>query len=181
MSFTGYPKKGPITRAVKTFSDRLAEIADIKKSIEALGGGVEFRGALVYRTTNQSIPDSTWTAIQFDNEDYDTDNIHDNTANNTRLVVPARVTSIVLKANARFAASSTKVSCRILKNGTTVMPGRVDSQGGSTFNNSALIITPRLVVSEGDYFEFQVYQYSGAALDVLGGYSQCWFAMEIIE
>ena len=41
--------------------------------------------ARVYRNSAQSINDSTLTALAFNNEQYDTDGLHDNATNNSRL------------------------------------------------------------------------------------------------
>lgn len=53
----------------------------------AAGSASTFSGARVYRTADQSF-DAT-TAVQFNNEQFDTDGYHDNTTNNTRLTVPS--------------------------------------------------------------------------------------------
>jgi len=46
-------------------------------------------GARVYDASSQTIPNTTWTALNFDSERYDTSAFHDNSTNNTRLTIPA--------------------------------------------------------------------------------------------
>lgn len=54
------------------------------------GGGSSgaAHGARVKRSANQSIGNNTLTAVAFTAEDYDTDTIHDNSTNNSRLTIP---------------------------------------------------------------------------------------------
>lgn len=46
---------------------------------------MKYPACRVYNNANISIPNATYTALQFNSEDFDTDNMHDNTTNNTRL------------------------------------------------------------------------------------------------
>lgn len=53
------------------------------------GAGLIFAGVRAYRTTAQSVPDVTLTALTWNLESYDTDGFHDNATNPSRLTVPA--------------------------------------------------------------------------------------------
>jgi len=55
---------------------------------QAPAGNV-FVGCSVYKSTNQSVANGTYTAVTFDSEDYDTDAIHDNSTNNSRFTIPS--------------------------------------------------------------------------------------------
>ena len=140
------------------------------------------RGALVRKTANQSIPDITSTALTWDAEEYDTDAIHDNATNNSRLTVPAGVTRVRLSAKVQWgnvAAGYRQVFIR--KAGATFIgqPETIYDIDSAIYHQTD-ISSPPIVVVAGDYFEVLVYQNSGAALNVIG-LDGSWFAMELIK
>ena len=141
-----------------------------------------FRGALVTDASVQTIGTSSFTTINFDTETYDTDSIHDNSTNNTRLTVPSGVTRIRLTANIAMAQNANNDRAyRITKAGSTgVGQGRVDIPG-SDFNAYGVITSAVLTVTDGDYFEVEVFQDTGGNLDTLNADGVPWFAMEILE
>jgi hypothetical protein len=53
--------------------------------IVAISSLISGQGARVYRDNVQTIPTGAWTPVEFDHETYDTDSIHDNVVNNSRL------------------------------------------------------------------------------------------------
>lgn len=140
-----------------------------------------FRGALVYHSTSQSIPHTTQTTLAFDSEVYDTDVIHDNVTNNSRLTVPTGVTRVRLSCFVAFNGHATgRRSVWITKGGLTQAAQR------SLYNDASIAtyvqaISAVVTVTSGDFFEVVVDQTSGGALSVLAGVQQIWFAMEIIE
>lgn len=145
-----------------------------------------FRGCLVYLDADQSISDSTTTAVNFDQESYDTDSIHDNATNNTRLTVPSGVSKIRLSARVNFAGNATGYRRGLMiKNGGTAYHGNADFRLAASMSDEFAITfnTPVIDVSSSDYFELNVAQTSGGALNLLGTTSgwKTWFAMEIIE
>ena len=148
-------------------------------------GVAGFRGALVYLDAAQSIPNTTTTKLNFDQESYDTDSIHDNVTNNTRLTVPPGVTRIKLSAQVRWTFNATGVRQFDINGSVGLEAGHISSyiptaSGGTTVHNS---VSPVINVVAGDYFELALYQNSGGALNA-EGYSSgnaCWFAMEIIK
>ena len=143
------------------------------------------RGALVYRTTNQAITTATNTKINFTAEDYDTDTIHDNATNNTRLTVPTGATKVRLTGQVYWESfSATTITVELFKNNAVTFNGYTRDQTGNTATRRALSInSPIFSVTGGDYFELNVYQDSGSNKNVspgLGG-ETTWFAMEVIE
>jgi hypothetical protein len=143
-------------------------------------GTHKFKGALVNRATDQSIGTATTTVVAWDAEQYDTDSVHDNVTNNSRLTVPSGVTRVRLAAYIVFGASATgnrKVNIR--KNGGASYWGYASyvMAGLSGTPTEIIIQTPPIVVTPGDYFEVTVYQDSGVTLPVMSSYLS-WFAME---
>lgn len=145
-----------------------------------------FRGCLLKRETNQSIPNTTGTPVAFTAEEFDTDNFHDNSTNNTRITIPSNkgIRRAQLMANVRFNAHATGYrSAYIMKNGSAIVLGtpimRADAASSSVtcFN----ITTPQLSVVDGDYFELIVDQTSGGALDLDGVSGQTWFSLKVVE
>lgn len=144
-----------------------------------------YRGALVRKTGNQALSTGfPGDVLTWDAEEYDTDTIHDNATNNSRLTVPTGVTKIRLSANVRFAAVDTDDKfIGFFKNGTTSVYGLAKSIGnGSSANTDRRNMTSAVIsVVAGDYFE--VTAWAGVSGTVLGGTGneETWFAMEIVE
>lgn len=142
----------------------------------------EARGALVRSGSNQSAATSTLTPVAFDLEEFDTDAIHDNATNNTRLTVPSGVTKVRLKGNMAMAGSAggNERTIRITKNGSTFNGSPQETNPPSTANGNIGVTTTVLDVVAGDFFELEAFQDSGGALNILFG-NFTWFSMEIVE
>lgn len=141
-----------------------------------------FRGALVRSTANQSLTSGIHTAIAFDAEEYDTDTIHDNATNNTRLTVPTGVTRVRVTCNVSFASNGAGIRrLHVRKNGAEFNGGAYsqDDVSGTTIHwlNAS---TGVLSVAGGDYFECYAQQTSGGALNVTFDEST-WGALEVVE
>lgn len=146
-----------------------------------------FRGALV-TTTGQTISNITITKVTWDGEDYDTDSIHDNVTNNTRLTVPSGVTRVRIRGQVFWATSTVGDRIgEIYKNNSGSYVGyskqntsAITGYGAAGSNNHSQAETPIIDVVAGDYFEFLVWQDTGGNLNVSSAASS-WFFMEIIE
>lgn len=140
-----------------------------------------FRGALVNRTTTQSISNATYTTVLFDQETYDIEDWHSTSVNTDRITVPIGVSYVKLSCSVAFTANATGTrGCYILKNGSTVagtpiMWNTAPSASVAAYFN---LSTPTLAVTSGDYFTVQVYQNSGGALTVNPSGVDTWFSME---
>jgi len=162
-----------------------------------LSGTAIARGALVYKSANETITTATYTHLSFNTESYDTDTIHDTVTNNQRLTVPAGVTKIKLSAQVCWAItpSSAMKGCFISKNDETTTPtcsvpglpcNVEEAIADGSRRNIQNIASPIITVTAGDYFTLCVYHDAGSNLDLLAqtGYSPVnaytWFAMEII-
>ncbi len=152
-----------------------------KSSLQFIGEVlVPFRGALVTDASVQTIGNSSFTAINFDTETKDTDDIHDNSTNNTRLTVPSGVTIVRLYACIAMASGAGGRAYRITKGGSTgVGQPRVDVE--TTFNAYGNLVSGPLDVVATNYFEVEVFQNTGGDLDTLNADGVPWFAMEILE
>ena len=137
-------------------------------------------GALVKRTAVQSIPTGAWTAVAWDAEIRDTDSIHDNSTNNTRLTVPTGFSRVRLIGQAHFASGSGDRGIWIQKNGASFAGGPLTLIAASAGSHVQNAVSTFLEVSASDYFEMLVYQTSGANLD-LSATDWSWFSMELIK
>ncbi len=127
------------------------------------GGGGFSGGALVTRLSNLAVAASTTVMVPFDSELYDTDGIHDNVTNPSRLTVPTGTTWIRLTGNVRWNAS---MSCGLdfRKNGAW-SPGI----GYASIDKARGIQTmsPILAVVAGDYFELAAANGTSASKTIL--------------
>jgi hypothetical protein len=146
---------------------------------------VGFRGALANNSgdlTGQNF--STAAAVPFDQDVYDTDDIHDTSSNTSRLTVPAGVTHIRLTASIKVALvdESRWILADIYKNGGSGLTWaggvyqRMEISAAVTTGPSA--VSAVLEVTPGDYFELflQVEIDTSVTID-----TQTWFAMEIVK
>ena len=111
----------------------------------------------------QSIPNTTWTTLSLSSEVWDTNDIHDNATNNSRLT--CKVAGYYFPIGfVQWAANATgRRLIRILKNGTTAMS---QAEFVARSDGAASCFTLSLInLAVNDYIELQVYQSSGAALD----------------
>jgi hypothetical protein len=132
----------------------------------ATGASPGISGTRVFRSTAQSIPASTATAISFDTERYDLDNVWVVGAP-TRFTI-AKAGMYQLSGHLTFAASTSGTTrlARIMLNGTTVLAeaGMV----GATLASVAVQVNVATVqqLAVGDYVELQAYHTATAALNV---------------
>jgi hypothetical protein len=146
--------------------------------------GSTFRGALVYQASSQTGANyftGAPVAIPFDAESYDTDLIHDNVTNNTRLTVPAGVTKVRLSGCASISNSTSGNfhELTIYKNGSLTYNGSPANRAEVTVTGHGLqIVTPVLDVTAGDYFELKLSSETDTSIDLNS--PRTWFAMEIV-
>lgn len=138
------------------------------------GGTPTFHGCKALRTTTQSIPNNTATAIALNaTEDFDTDAFHDTTTNNTRITIPTGLGGYYsLKGSAEWAANTTGSRILLFAVNGTALPsyhGRERLAAAASGNTVAASASVDLHLSAGDYVELQVVQNSSAALDINGG------------
>lgn len=150
----------------------------------AVVGSVSY-AARVYRTSTQSITDSTWTSVAFDNENYDYGSLHSNVTNNSRLTAPTSGVYNISGESAWAINATGDRFARVLLNGTTPITnsGSVTVSGASYAISS---VETSYYLTVGEYVEFQVLQTSGASLGLAGtftsaGLSQPHFAISLAD
>jgi hypothetical protein len=147
-------------------------------------------GAKAFHSIAQAIVTATPTTVALNSEAYDTDTIHDNVTNNSRLTVPAGATRIRLTGYVLWVANGSATrQLSIRKNGAggtidddqagyepTVLASAAAAGGESLGMNidSGII---RCVAT--DYFEMRVEHAAGINVNIFAGDN--WFQMEIIE
>lgn len=125
-------------------------------------------GARVKRASgNFSVGNNTYTAIQFDAEDFDTDAIHDNSTQNTRLTIPT-ITGVTtglwsLSAGGYTDASSGRTDVKFRVNNTTDIA--VDLINGPA-SVMGFQLTTKYVFTAADYVECFV-RTSGGSFNVV--------------
>ncbi len=148
-----------------------------------------FRGALVRKSTSQSIDRDGVVTFESEYQGYDTDNIHDNAVNNTRLTVPRGVSVVRLCANVDIALDQAEdpnvfFQAKIQK-GTSQGPMRayglpiVNIRKSTDVRTRINLVSAPLIVSPGDYFEVHVSAHAKFIVDETWEFT--WFAMEIIK
>lgn len=119
-------------------------------------------GARAFHSTTQSIPNSTVTTIALDSERFDTDVIHDNSTNNSRLTCKT-AGAYLIAACLGYAANGTGSRQTILKlNGTTNIAAMTTSGLAAAASRHSVSTIYQLAVN--DYVEIVAFQDSGGAL-----------------
>lgn len=149
-------------------------------------GSASFRGALVKKTADATTVNTTaGHNITFDAEEYDTDTIHDNVTNNTRLTSPSGVTKVRVCGqfyiSGGTAGSGTYKLLTIGKNGSVSWIGAPNLLIEATTGTAAgQVCTPVVAVTGGtDYFELNLAEESDISVTIEADFT--WFSMEIIE
>jgi hypothetical protein len=122
-------------------------------------------GARVYNSANETIPTTTWATVTFNSERWDTDNIHDNSTNNSRLTCKTAGIYLIVFCGAFASATSGRLGGEIVLNGTTqigMMTNLLSSLGQMRTN-----ITAIYSLNVNDYVEALVLQESGGNLDLV--------------
>ncbi len=120
-------------------------------------------GARVWHNAQQVIQHNTLTALAFNQERWDTDNIHDSAVNNSRLTCRTAGKYIIVGQVTWLSNVAGTRNIYIRHQGTTDI--------AVNFYDPTNIPTPRTLVSTiydlavGEYVELRVYQFSGAPLN----------------
>jgi hypothetical protein len=117
--------------------------------------------ARVYASANVSIANNTVTPVPFDSERYDTDTIHDNVTNNTRLTCKT-VGVYLIGGVVWFAANATGYrDVQIAVNGTTIVGRSVVPVSNGTDPTVVTLSGVPWQLAVNDYVELRVAQNAG--------------------
>jgi len=118
-------------------------------------------------TANQSIADTTLTALSLGAETYDVGDLHSNSTNPSRITVATGNTGLfVFNAQVVFAASNVGFrTLAIYKNGSKLCETKEFNPHAT--EQTTLNLNVHDVAAANDYYEAYVYQSSGGALDAI--------------
>ena len=131
-----------------------------------------FVGVSLCKSADQSISNTTLTAVTFNTELFDTDGFHDNSTNNSRITIPAgKAGKYLFTAKAMWLVNSGGGIrfIQLTKNGTDITGDNNVTPNASFGVTSQVNQVFNLAVS--DYIEAKIYQDSGGALSVAGSAS----------
>lgn len=148
-------------------------LPDASVTQSELADGVAAKGVpafSAYQSTLQSIPNASFTKVQFQTEDFDLGGFFDSTTNYRFQPTVAGYYQISSSVGLVGAATNSLVA--IYKNGTEYSRG-TQSGSGSVFGNSV----SSLIYMNGssDYLEIFCYQSSGGALNTANSRATCFF------
>lgn len=125
-------------------------------------------GARVYHNATQSISSGgTAAPLAFNSERYDTDTIHDNSTNNTRLTCKTAGSYLIIGSVLFDVNATGQRLLEIRLNGTTLLADqRTNAIAGGTLG-TGLTIATQYPLAVNDYVELLVFQNSGSSLNVL--------------
>jgi hypothetical protein len=127
-----------------------------------------FIGCSVWSNSNQTITTTTVTAINFDQEIYDTNGFHSNTTNNSRITIPSGLDGkylVTAKIDFSPNANGTRVVYHNV-NGTLVNFAAYPVSSSS--QSSSLTLSGVYNLTAGQYVELAGYQDSGSSLTSTG-------------
>jgi hypothetical protein len=131
----------------------------------AAATGATFVGCRVTKSANQALATATSTAITWDVEDYDTNTMHDNSTNTSRITIPSGQGGYYLvQANLVYYDPNSSYSIAIYKNGSAV---KRQYSGTTNTNDQDIEITAVLNLAAGDYIEIFGRQNSGGNKNVM--------------
>jgi hypothetical protein len=123
-------------------------------------------GARVFNNANLSINNATETVVTYNNERWDTDDIHSTVSNTGRLTAQT-AGKYIISAVLAFAGGGGTLRYVLLKlNGSTNIAW-MTAHNPNAGLNVALEVTTEYDMNIGDYVETVAYQNSGGALDVI--------------
>jgi len=153
--------------ATLLFEDQISRIIQITDTLP-----LRFSGARIFRSTAQSIPKDTYTAISFDTVQVDTDGYF-SVVNPTRLTIP-RGGYYLFGGRMSYAVNNTGLREVVLaRNGDGLGYG-VDSRVAVTSALTKITIAFLNELNTDDYLELLAWQNSGDALDIYTGTGALW-------
>ena len=135
-------------------------------------------GCAVTASADTTIANTTFTALGWNTEDFDSDGFHDNTTNNSRLTIPSgKAGKYLVTVQYRWDtdANGTRY-LYIYKNGTNVKETTWKAQ--DKLNSNVMSVVLNLAV--GDYVQAYVYQDSGGTRTLYNSLAQGQFSASLL-
>ena len=138
-----------------------------------------FKGALLGRTTDQTIVNQTSTDVVWQAADYDTDGFWSGSGS-ANLIIPNGITKVGLTASVRWENISTgDRECWFSKNGSA-FNGNSHHRQNSQFWRTLKLTSSILPVVAGDVFKLHVWHDRGSNTSITAG-PYTWMALEVVE
>jgi hypothetical protein len=118
----------------------------------------------VVKTSTQSIPNVTWTALTFQAQDFNIGSLHSTGSNPSRITIQS-TGLYVFGATVASTLNSQSGFVSLRKNGATFVSAKVKFIGNSSLTESGHVTTIERMTSSGDYMECVVFQNTGGALE----------------
>lgn len=119
----------------------------------ATPAGSAFVGCRVYKSSGQTVG-TTYTALTFDTESFDTDTMHDNVTNNTRITIPT--TGYYLIGGLCTTDANANGGAQVRVNGTTLIGTNSNGNAAASVQNGGHTSTIYNLTA-GDYVELLGY------------------------
>ena len=133
------------------------------------------------QTANQSIPDSTYTKVQFPTEIADSGSVFDNSTNYR--FTPGVTGKYIISAQVTMKDMSIdkKVQLAIYENGSNMNPGQAASMIQTPINENITVQFSLLldVSSASDYYEVFIFQNKGSTQEIRGDFFNNFFGCKI--
>jgi hypothetical protein len=143
----------------------------------ATPAGGAYVGCSLYMSANQSIPNDTWTSINFDSEWFDTDGFHSTSTNTSRITIPAgKAGKYGVSPQWVWASVSTQFETYLSVNGNLSYLG-FQTAPGSGSKPTAGGNTWILNLGVGDYIEMKGLHKYGSAVNIEGGTTNTQFSI----
>ena len=147
----------------------------------ALGGSSTptFVGARVFKSSSQSISNSTVTDLTFDSETFDTDAFHSTSTNTDRLTVPAgKAGKYLVIAKMSFAGGVNGIRQVFVYKNTTEMEAL--TWQNTSNSNADMCLSTIVDLAVADYVKMVCWQNNGGSLNANSGSAYTAFSMEYL-
>lgn len=142
------------------------------------GGGIAYR----FRATRgtQSIPNATWTKVEFNSEDYDPYGDYDHVTN-YRYTAPVDGRYVIAAlATISLSTASARTILAIYVNGARISRGNQIIAEGSGSEDYGVVAADVLDLAANDYIEIFIYHDNGASRNLSSSLEQNHFAAHIL-
>lgn len=154
-----------VVSSTTVVSNLNADTLDGLHAADISAGATAYTGAKVYNSANITLTNNVASALNFNSEEWDTENIHSTSSNTSRLTC---ITAGIYLATGMvwFTANANgQRNIYVVKNGTTYVAQANESTPTSSAS-AILNVSVEVALEVDDYVELYAYQNSGDNLDV---------------